>query len=273
MAIKGSVKRKCGELDNPLCPPGDHPNHPQSQTQAPQAKCAASSRELPLAVWFHVHHESDPQATATTRPTTTLELSPACEQKELNDHLQAALYNARGFQHDGPALHRHIEDELKTRLDGLDGRYCVPCSANLARQLPLKLRGCGDRDDIKYLLLGTDCKNKQAGATLMRIMQSIAAVISRPRKPTAFKIGITYTPLLRWQEYKRQRREKIWQMFHVLDVSMSRGWTLMLEAALISHYRDGRGCYNMQPGGEGLGQDGDPPFFTYMVSGDANPRI
>jgi len=76
-----------------------------------------------------------------------------------------------------------------------------------------------------------------------------------------FKVGIATSPPERWELY---RKEQIWMAMDVIyrgDAQTCR----MLETQLITSLKGIRGCYNIQPGGEGISCTADHECAVYFV--------
>ncbi len=96
--------------------------------------------------------------------------------------------------------------------------------------------------------------------------------IIRTELPCAFKIGITSNYYLRWEF-------GYWLLgfsrMHILFHSDNAKDVANLEIALISHFqpinsKDNRlGCWNIAKGGEGGMHKCPPPYFCYLVTGNA----
>lgn len=105
-------------------------------------------------------------------------------------------------------------------------------------------------------------RSKNAGAVLAHASQVVRDVIGQG--PTIFKIGITADPDYRWRnaKYGYQRDRDAYQQMLVFSEADSAG-AAMLEASLISMFRNTSGCRNAAPGGESVRHG--CVIFTYIV--------
>ena len=88
------------------------------------------------------------------------------------------------------------------------------------------------------------------------------------RHPAIFKIGLTKSPVPRWNNnvygYANDRYEK-WAGMKVLFVHSEAFPAGLVESALIQHFQGVPGCRNVNLGGEGVDKSCPGPYFTYVV--------
>jgi hypothetical protein len=139
---------------------------------------------------------------------------------------------------------------------------CVPWVGDVARRLPPEV--CHSCVSARALPSGRRSGRPVAGLVLASARQTVEAKLAAGAGLLFFKIGITANPLQRWYYYE----EELYEQLYLLACFEETSGAQMLEAALISHFRETSGCRNEAPGGEGL--TGKPPFFTYLVVGRAD---
>lgn len=110
-----------------------------------------------------------------------------------------------------------------------------------------------------------------AGKLLSHCKEKIIALRERLGiRVCNFKVGVSASPVSRYDLYRQQGFTHMW----ILAESSSVDLIHMLEAALISEYHKHVGCQNR----EGSGGDGalnrvpppPPPYFAYVVGGRAD---
>ena len=88
------------------------------------------------------------------------------------------------------------------------------------------------------------------------------------RHPAVFKIGLTKSPVPRWNNgtygYACDSYDK-WTGMVVLFVHSEALPAGLVESALIQHFKSVPGCRNVNQGGEGVSKDCPGPYFTYVV--------
>ena len=104
--------------------------------------------------------------------------------------------------------------------------------------------------------------SSNAGNILLHATQLVQDIIGKG--PTVFKIGITADPAHRWGNvrYGYQHDKDRYQQMLVMSEADSAG-AAMLEASLISLFKQTSGCRNCAPGGESVRQG--CLIFTYIV--------
>lgn len=105
-------------------------------------------------------------------------------------------------------------------------------------------------------------QSSNAGAVLAHAVQLVRQTVERG--PTIFKIGITADPVHRWgnPKYGYQHDRDSYQQMVVFSEADSAG-AAMLEASLISMFKNTSGCRNTAPGGESARQG--CAIYTYVV--------
>jgi hypothetical protein len=193
------------------------------------------------------------------------------DEDNFNELLRTMLHDTRGFRDCDPELENTFFMEVGAARIGytsLRGLFCVPCDGKVAKRIAKKFLGndvLANGEGISYTYLGKSA-NMLAGAVLRRAVDAIETAISAT---TFFKIGITFSPLLRGNEYLSSCEG--YTRFIMLHVDASLGATQMLEAALISHFCKHAGCQNKEhTGGEGLSANTSPPYFCYVAVGPAD---
>ena len=209
-----------------------------------------------LALWFVVELKGD--------QTAWVRVGDA-EERVLSAALSRTL--SKVPQRKGVDVSLDVYDELRSEVEvggiKLDGLRCIPLDCNTAQALPAKLCCSG----LSARHLPTRCssgRRRCAGAVLMR-SKSIVEQLVNSHHPTAYKIGISCNPLMRWRSYEREGYANM----YLVDCSEEAGWIQMLEAALIFMFKGKRGCQNIAAGGEG--PVGRAPFFVYVAL-DPVPR-
>ena len=106
-----------------------------------------------------------------------------------------------------------------------------------------------------------------AGSAVLQHCHSIVNNLFS-RHPAIFKIGLTKSPLARWQNpvygYKNDRYDK-WTGMKVIFAAKEALPAGLVESALIQHFLSVPGCRNVNPGGEGVDRSCHGPYFTYVV--------
>lgn len=142
--------------------------------------------------------------------------------------------------------------------DALEGLRCIPLSGELARLLPPEL-GNPAVSATRLLWGGSSgSRGVLAGAALGRA-KGVVDELLRRIGVTAFKIGITCNPFMRWQAYARDGYKQL----HLIYGDENARAVQMLESCLIDHFGMRTGCRNIARGGEG--PVGRGPYFTYVA--------
>ena len=99
-----------------------------------------------------------------------------------------------------------------------------------------------------------------AGVQLEHAVSVVRATIN---PLTRFKIGITSSPMHRWENVAYGYRKDKYDRMIILNVATQPDSSCMLEASLIKEFGKVRGCQNIARGGEG--KKCLLPCFTYVV--------
>ena len=88
------------------------------------------------------------------------------------------------------------------------------------------------------------------------------------KHPAVCKIGLASDPVRRWRHprygYTRDKHDH-WQGMRVVFVHHQAQAVALLEASLIRTFHDTAGCRNINLGGEGIDEEGEGPYFCYIV--------
>lgn len=103
-------------------------------------------------------------------------------------------------------------------------------------------------------------KSPLAGVQLQHAASVINATVN---SLTRFKIGITASPIHRWENTAYGYGKEKYDKMIILHVASQPDSSCMLEASLIKEFGKMRGCQNIAPGGEG--KKCLLPCFTYIV--------
>ena len=110
--------------------------------------------------------------------------------------------------------------------------------------------------------------NATAGTTLQRCISEVNSFRNKMnRKLCVFKVGLTSSPILRFEFYK----DASYTHMSLLHVSEHLGAAQMLEAALIAMHISEKGCRNERYGGEGPPcSHGEKFHYVYVVGARAD---
>ena len=118
---------------------------------------------------------------------------------------------------------------------------------------------------IKFDLHYGDC-SVVASTVLGHCQSAVENIFGR--HPAIFKIGLTKSPVPRWNNkvygYLHDVHEK-WTAMKILFVHSEALPAGLVEAALIQYFEGTPGCRNINRGGEGVDKNCPGPYFTYVV--------